>query len=360
MINDAKILVSIVVPIYKVEVYLERCLNSILNQTYSNIEIICVDDGSPDESGDIAERYAAKDKRIRVLHKKNEGLGLARNTGLEKCTGEYVTFIDSDDFIEKDFIEKLVKGVVEENADTVIAGYSRKRDDNIETINNPIGGQTYLGDSIINEVLYKMIGPKQKENDSINMAVWRVLYSLDIIKKHNLRFPSEREFISEDIIFDLAYYPCAQKVCGISNCGYVYCMNPGSLTERYNESRYEMGKILYFEELRLLNDLKCTEEAAFRAEAAFVRYTRYAIKSEVKYSMINGKKECVKNIQRIICDKTISLIIRKHNAQEKIIDRLIDFGIKLQMSKFIYIVLFIGYLIKGEIQKNDAERDYQM
>ena len=93
-------LISVIVPVYKVEKYLHRCVDSILNQTYRNLEIILVDDGSPDNCGAICDEYAAKDNRIRVIHQENTGVSAARNAGLEACTGEYVAFVDSDDYVD--------------------------------------------------------------------------------------------------------------------------------------------------------------------------------------------------------------------------------------------------------------------
>jgi len=118
-------LVSIIVPIYKVEPYLRRCLNSIVNQTYTNLEIILVDDGSPDGCPQICDEYAAKDKRIVVIHKKNGGLSDARNAGLDICKGEYISFVDSDDWVADVYIEALLNSVSENNADMAIANFLR-------------------------------------------------------------------------------------------------------------------------------------------------------------------------------------------------------------------------------------------
>ena len=100
--------ISVIIPVYKAEEYLERCVDSVLAQTYSNLEIILVDDGSPDNSGQICDRYAEKDSRVKVIHKKNGGVSSARNAGLDVATGEFVAFVDSDDFIAPDMYEKLM------------------------------------------------------------------------------------------------------------------------------------------------------------------------------------------------------------------------------------------------------------
>ena len=101
-------LISVVLPIYNVEKYLNRCIKSIITQTYKNLEVILVDDGSPDHCPRICDEWAKKDARIKVIHKKNEGLGMARNTGIENATGEYICFVDSDDYIAPDTIEKVI------------------------------------------------------------------------------------------------------------------------------------------------------------------------------------------------------------------------------------------------------------
>ena len=99
--------ISVIVPVYNVEQYLPQCLDSIINQTYKNLEIICVDDGSPDNSGKILDEYAKKDKRIKVIHQENQGVSVARNTGLDNATGKYIGFVDPDDWIEADYYETL-------------------------------------------------------------------------------------------------------------------------------------------------------------------------------------------------------------------------------------------------------------
>lgn len=117
-----KELVSVVVPIYNTERYLRRCVDSIINQTCENLEIILVDDGSPDKCGKICDEYAKKDKRVRVIHKENGGLSEARNAGIEASEGEYVTFIDSDDWVHDQYVEKLYKLLVESNSDIASCG----------------------------------------------------------------------------------------------------------------------------------------------------------------------------------------------------------------------------------------------
>lgn len=342
-------MISVVVPVYNVEKYIHRCVESILNQTYTDYEIILVDDGSTDQSGYICDLYSEKFSFIKTLHKVNGGLGYARNTGIEASKGRYITFIDSDDYITETLLEDLVKTAIEKEADTVIAGYSRRTGDEIVEIPNSIAGKQFNNDQVISSVLYKMIGPHGGETDNLNMAVWRVLYSLDIIKNYNIRFPSEREFISEDIIFDIYYYQYCKCVAGITNCGYIYCMNPGSLTERYNPERYIKGKALYNEKKRLLELFGCySSEAEYRVLESYIRYSRFAIKSEIKHAKINGKKVAYNNIKNIISSKELIKAIKKHkNPSKSKIDAIIDFFVISNNALAIYITLLIGYKIRG-------------
>lgn len=343
--------ISIVIPIYKVEQYLERCINSILNQSYKDIEMILVDDGSPDNCGKICDEYSKKYGFIKTIHKENEGLGFARNTGIENASGKFITFIDSDDYIADDFLKDLIDAALANNADTVIASYSRYKNEAITPIDNPIENMSFTGKQIFTEVLCKMLGPLGDGTDSINMAAWRVLYSMDIIQKYNLRFPSERQFISEDIIFNIKYYQYAKCVRGIGNCGYIYCLNEGSLTERYNPERYFKGEVLYFEKKRLLEEAGLyTMDGKYRTEESFIRYSRYAIKSEYKFVKSNGKKAVLKNLGKISSNANLTELLRTHsNPSKSIIDRIIDYCLMRHYKYPLYYVLKLGYAIKGGI-----------
>ena len=117
-------LISVIVPVYNVEKFLDKCISSIVNQTYKNLEIILIDDGSTDESVQICDKWQEKDNRVRLTHKENTGVSDTRNIGLEKTTGEYICFVDSDDYIEPDYIENLYKSLTENNADIASITYS--------------------------------------------------------------------------------------------------------------------------------------------------------------------------------------------------------------------------------------------
>lgn len=300
-------LISIIVPVYNIEQYLVRCVNSILKQTYTKIEIILVDDGSKDSSANLCDDFAKKDKRIKVIHKSNAGLGYARNSGLDIAKGKYIAFIDGDDYIEPNMIANLYNSISENCADTCIGGFKRiLKNQEIEYI-NPFSGKCFEGESIINDLVIKMLGKNgnKSSNDYLEMSVWKVLFSNDIICQHNLRFPSERDFISEDIIFDLQYYQYAKKVICNEDVGYCYCDNEGSLTTKYNANRFYKQIILYDELKKITKELGIEKKSEHRRNTTLLSNARYSIKLENKYSgSIISKEKARKNIY-IICNNPI-------------------------------------------------------
>ena len=177
-------LITIVVPVYNVEKYISDCLDSLISQTYKNIEIILVDDGSTDMSGAICDRYTALDARIKVIHKQNEGLGFARNTGLEVAQGKFVAFIDSDDMADADLVEKLVNGLYEENCDTCIGGFKRISENGTVSFEEKYDKIVYEGKDVYDKLFARMLGSAPDRHDAVRMSVWNVMYSMDVILKH--------------------------------------------------------------------------------------------------------------------------------------------------------------------------------
>ena len=198
--------ISIIVPIYSVEKYLQRCIASLRNQTFKDIEIILVDDESPDNCPSMCDEYAKADSRIKVIHKKNGGLGYARNSGLEIASGDYVAFVDSDDYVELDMIETLYQECEANKLDAVFADFYVDGNDGFKK--SPSFEKLYVNKEQMEELRLDLLGaePEFPSCSKIQYSVWRGLYSMKLIKKNNLRFPSEREYISEDIVFNLDFF----------------------------------------------------------------------------------------------------------------------------------------------------------
>lgn len=305
-------LISVIVPVYNVEKYLRQCLDSLLQQSYRDLEIIMVDDGSQDSSGEICEEYAAKDSRIKVIHKQNEGLGFARNSGLEISTGKYVTFIDSDDVAECDLVEQLMKEVVDKDVDTCIGGFKRIAEDGKVVFQESYAREAFSGNDVYNKLFARMLGSAPDAHDAIRMSVWNVLYSMDIIRKHNIRFPSERVFISEDIVWDSEYYRYAQAVSVIGSTAYHYRITPGSLTQKYKPQMIDRICVLYNEmEKRVSAD----REKIIRLQRMFFVNLRVCIGQEKPLVSGNTWSECRKNIVDIFNNSTVRRVIESYPIQ---------------------------------------------
>ena len=227
-------LVSIVVPIYNVEPYLDRCITSITKQTYSNLEIILVDDGSPDNCPAICDAWAEKDLRIKVIHKKNAGLGEARNSGISIATGNFIFFIDSDDYLELNAVERCISAVNTSGADSVIFGRNKAYPDgSIAADSKKIKEATYIGQSIKDSLLPSIFD----YTHGFGVSACSKMFSLRLIKKYGLIFESERSVISEDTLFSMSYFSKAENVAVISDRLYYYFKNDKSLTNTYKDDR---------------------------------------------------------------------------------------------------------------------------
>lgn len=176
-------IVSIIVPVYNVEKYIDRCVHSLLSQTLENIEIILVDDGSSDNCPQICDNYANKDNRIKVIHKTNAGLGYARNSGLEVAKGKYVAFVDSDDFVSSNMYNELIMLADKYNLDTVFCGYNYyNKDDDISRKVESEQLSIIKNDNAGVTMIEKMLSSDNKKNIvDFDMCVWRAIYSRKII-----------------------------------------------------------------------------------------------------------------------------------------------------------------------------------
>lgn len=201
-------LVSIVVPIYNVEKYLYQCLTSIINQTYSNLEIILVNDGSTDNSMMICEKFYEMDSRIRIINKKNGGLSDARNAGIDIASGKYIIFIDSDDFVEVELVEKLIKYMSEYNLQVLTFGFY------VDIVN----GNEDITESFISSTDTFIVTEDEFSKININTQLignmgyaWNKMYDLDFIRKNNFKFIKGLSLI-EDIMFNTAVFMIANNI----------------------------------------------------------------------------------------------------------------------------------------------------
>ena len=218
-----KDLISVIVPVYKVEKYLEKCIESVLKQTYTNLQIILVDDGSPDNCGKICDEYAKKDSRIEVIHKVNGGLSDARNVGIAKAKGKYIGFVDSDDYIKEDMYEILINLIKEYDADVSICNLYDVIDGKEYIRNNENGIQEYSRLEILKEVLL---------DKNIQSYAWNKLYKKELFDE--IKYPIGKKY--EDIGTTFYVFEKCNKIVVTSKPEYYYLKRSDSLVNNVTES----------------------------------------------------------------------------------------------------------------------------
>lgn len=241
--NANRPLISIIVPVYNVEAYLRKCIDSILAQTYKSIEVILVDDGSSDQSPEICDNYAKEDSRVTVMHQKNGGLSDARNTGIEAVSGSWISFIDSDDWIEEDFIERLLNLATRHKADIGICGHRKVLEGGVveATTIKPKPQATAMNnlDALRDLLTRQRCG---------GVMTWNKLYRAHIFTDNNIRFPKGRVHEDNFTTYKTLYY--ANKVAYMDEPLYNYLQRGDSI----------MGEPFSLKRLDILDAIDETEQ----------------------------------------------------------------------------------------------------
>lgn len=218
-------LVSVIIPVYKVEKYLPMCVDSVLNQTYQNLEVILVDDGSPDNCPAICDDYAQKDKRIRVIHQKNAGLSMARNAGLDICTGDYITFVDSDDALHVAFVARLLAACEENGAEIAVGDFMKATPaEYLPKIAAPLANKPVrvVDGREANMMLYR-------RSEWVRMVTaWGKLFRREMLETE--RFPDVKLHEDEALIYKLLYR--SRQVVMVDGALYLYTANQAGLIMR--------------------------------------------------------------------------------------------------------------------------------
>lgn len=316
-------LVSVIVPVYNVNQYLVKCLESIINQIYENLEIILVDDGSTDNSGIICDEYSKKDKRIKVIHKENGGLSDARNAGIEIAKGEYLTFIDSDDFIAEDYIEYLYNLLKKYNAEvSVCCKINFYENEEIDKVLNTERIMMFTGQEAMENLFY------QKE---ITPSAWAKLYSREIFKE--IRYPKGK--IYEDLGTTYKVFFEAKKVVWSSAQKYFYLQRQNSIMRKKfsasNFDRIEMSQnILEFVDMQCRN---LHQAASVRFFISNIQVLRELPLKNIEYrDMIKQIKYNIKRYRKIVL----------FDGQAKKITRVIAFFTFLPIG----FLKTLGYIYK--------------
>lgn len=335
---------SVVVPVFNAEKYLDRCIESIINQTYQNIEIILINDGSTDSSPYICDKWASLDHRIRVIHKKNEGLGRARNTGIDESSGQYICFIDSDDYIAQETIEKCCLCLTQNQAEIVCFGYKKigRNGKEIDVAVLKAKKEVYVGNEVVDEFLPELIAPESEVRSRFYMSAWAAMFSLDVIRRFSWKFVSEREIIAEDIFSLLSLYHYVTRVTTIPEALYYYCENDHSITRSYRRDRYERIRIFYSESLKLADTLQYGIKIKERLAIPYLSFTIGAMKQEI--SANQNRRVALENIKKIVDDDLFQNILR--NTPSSLFSRNWKIFFKIAQWKQ-YKVCYFLLKIKG-------------
>ena len=308
--------VSIIVPVYNVEKYLERCINSLKNQTLEDIEIILVDDSSTDSSLEICKKMTMEDSRIKVIHKVNEGAGKARNAALKIATGEYIGFVDSDDFVEMDMFKTLYEKSMKYNSDLVMSGVLFVNGNMFSKEGECISKIYFDKDTHFEteEELKKLkmgiVGatPEDSDDSKYGMSIWKNLFKSEIIKRNNITFQSERDMLSEDALFMIDYISCIDKATGINEAFYNYCRNGDSISKSYKKDRFENSLVFAQEvEKRFKKDIK-PEEYQIYINRFWQAMCRVLCSQEIMYAKDNNIKYIeLKNRLKSVCTHSLTV-----------------------------------------------------
>lgn len=280
-------LVSVIVPVYNVERYLDRCISSIVNQTYRELEIILIDDGSPDNCPIICDEWAKKDSRIRVIHKENGGLGMARNTGIENASGKYIFFFDSDDFVELSTVEKCVCSALENNSDVVLFGFCEAFENgDIKPLDVTDRNSVYTGEEILNRLLPDLL----MNTYGLNISACAKMFRLDTIKQNSVRFRSERAIISEDTFFTIELFKVVSVASVVPECLYYYHKTDGSLTRTYRADRQMKNDIFLSKSIEYIKEKNYPRIVEKAVTVCYHGYTVGAIKQIFSAEIETGLK----------------------------------------------------------------------
>lgn len=333
MISEAKPMLSVIIPVYKAENKLCRCVDSIIKQDYQNFEVILVNDGSPDKSGEIADNYAKKDKRIKVIHKENGGVSSARNTGIDASRGEFITFIDSDDEILDNFFSSSMVNM--SSADLYISGIKMIFKDNGLVIKEERYSIDQTQEMSITQ-LYELVG---KTFPMICICgPCNKIYKSEIIKKNNIRFDTTLS-LGEDTLFNLAYNKHVEKVHFDNHTYYLYYReDENSLFSRYREDIYEIHKKVYDEWRRFIefanvskNCMDSFEQLYFDLMIGCIHHT---------YKLTKDKKQRKAIIEKVIGNKWIQLNT-KHKSGIK--NKIIRYLIRHKHKKMLNLLFWFKY-----------------
>ena len=299
--------ISVVVPVYKVEKYLERCVESLMHQTLQDIEMILVDDGSPDGCGKLCDTLKEKDGRIRVVHKKNGGLSSARNAGMKIACGTYIGFLDSDDDVDREMFRRMVQAAENSAADLVMSDYIRIwQDGSRALVTTPLRDGLYEKKDMVKHLYPALIMGEQVDYGPV-LSVCHCIYRRSFLEKNQITFAEDVRW-SEDNLFNAIAVYHAERFFYLKKEGlYHYYQNPGTITTSYRRGAWEVYKRMheYMEQyFAKVPDYDFNRQLKLH----LIYYACNTIRMECKNA--KGRKDAAGKMKKILCDPELKEAFR--------------------------------------------------
>lgn len=283
-------MISVIVPIYKVEQYLVQCLDSLVGQTCSDLEIILVDDGSPDNCPAICDEYAKKDSRIKVIHKQNGGLISARQAGLKVAGGDYIGFVDGDDWVEPHMFEKFSSAINKHQPDIAVCQFFYNYDNRVETSAYSFSRDYYTKEQIEKEIIPTMLFNGTYYHFGVYPNCWSKVFKKDLLWQ-NLMPVDKRTTIGEDTSFT---YPClidANSICFVDEALYHYRINQQSMTKKYDQKLKDVILLPYNVLMKKTAHLDAGIDITNQLDYYLLYLINFVVRNEANSNNPNSAKE---------------------------------------------------------------------
>lgn len=335
-----KNLISVIIPIHNCEKYLRKCIDSVINQTYFNLEILLINDSSTDNSSAICEEYQNKDRRIKCFKVLFKSAGKTRNFGIEKSTGEYIVFIDSDDYVEETLVEKMLNAIQENMSDTCFCSFYNVYDkEKKQVYKNAELLKIYNKNEIRNELIFNTIYVEDENVKLPLLAIWNGMYSSNIIKKKKLGFLDENDILSEDSLFNFNYLLYSNRVVTINTPLYNHLKeNKNSICNKYNKRFIYIYKWYnYIKELSTKESLN-QNKIDYYLNEMYVIFSIASIRQEIFLSN-KSEKQILNKILEILNDEQLKTALKVvQNKHKNIKSKLLYF---LMRKKYIHMIYFL-------------------
>lgn len=332
--------ISIIVPVYNVEKFLQRSLQSIIKQSFREIQIILVNDGSSDGSLKICEEYKEIDDRILLIDSPNLGVSNARNLGISASVGKYIGFVDPDDYIEPDMFENLYNLMEKNNTDVGICGYSIIKENINQTNDLSYLNADKLDNTLIdNKLIQKIIGPNKvyEYNDMIMASVWRLIINREFLVKKGIFF-EKNLYMMEDLVFTTHLLLEANSVLIEKNNYYNYCIHNTSVTQKFNANLKENQMFAIRNLYILLKKYDKYEKFSERLNNRYINTLVSIIVNESSsYNNNNNLYKKIMNIKDICKDSRLVKILDNINVKDlKLSQRVLHYSLKYKLAVFLY------------------------